>query len=141
MKYNSIQTLKHRQIYVRMSATIHTHYSQATHHCGVQNEDTLVEVSTHGPDSRVERNVWRVEADPTRDMTRISRVARNLAGLGGWGQGVFTISRASSGRVKRFSNLTGRIGSGQVVSGISRVRSGQVKTSQSFRRRDRVNPT
>ena len=63
----------------------------------------------------MERNVLVGQGDPTRDMTRISRVTQNQAGRVG-SAGVLNVTdRVGSGLVWSFSNITGRVGSGQEI--------------------------
>jgi len=76
-----------------------------------------LQVSTHGTNLRVEpvervRNGLAGCGDQTRDMTRFSRVNRNLASRVGLGLEMFKTSRVGSGRVgsgrvRRFTNARG----------------------------------
>ena len=68
---------------------------------------------TDGPGPRVERDGPAGRGDPTSNMTRISRVDRNLAGRVRSGQEVFKVSRDRFGRLTRFSNIAGRVRSGR----------------------------
>ena len=82
-----------------------------------------LQVSTHGTNLRVEpvervRNGLAGCGDQTRDMTRFSRVNRNLASRVGLGLEMFKTSRVGSGRVGsgRVRTFTNARGSGRVRS-------------------------
>ena len=118
---------------------IHPYQLHQAHTChyGIKKNDNILFLTYRQPTGQVRGLNPRVQIDglagrddPTRDMNRISRVNRNLAGRvgsrrvrrcskshGSWRvvSGGFQISRVESSRVRSSSNLAGRVRSGQDV--------------------------
>ena len=138
--------MKHRQIHIRIPASIHTHYSQTTY-----GWDTKMNIQLFlkcRPTGRIRGSNPRVYINGL--AAKVTRSACNLCftghseggGSGRVGSDLEVLKSRGSGRVRRFSNLTGRVGStvfynpaGRVGSGqeafkISRVGSGRVGSSQ-----------
>lgn len=133
----------------RLYAHVHVHphpFSQAIHHCGGTTMNIVLCLGFHTRGESASRTRGSEEKNlaspcgPTRYMTRISRVIRNLAvwsgsvkrcsnshGFGRVRSGGYQVSRFGSGCVKNFSKShgSGWVESGRVLSG--RVGSGWVE--------------